>query len=133
MADIKLQPTDRCVLDYGITTVKTIKTTTKPLMKIQMTRWESPNFDGGTTYIYDASNVRYSFTEGKIISCSISISIPVGTTVSNVSFTDNSYTFSCTYRAGSVNQGTTLLATGTATIEYEVEESVSVIREVFII
>ena len=51
MADIKLQPTDRCVLDYGTTT--TTGTTTE---KLTVTMKNNSGASGGALgYIYEGS------------------------------------------------------------------------------
>ena len=121
MADIKLQPTDRCVLDYG-TTETSLSTTLNRAIILK----QEPILSAGE-YLYEGS-ISVLF-DGEVTSVTIykNASSPAAATFS-YSISGNTVTFSCRYNTPN-DYGSIYSATVNALINYT--QTVENKREVF--
>lgn len=86
MTDIKLQPTDRCVLDYGTTT-----TTTTTTEKLTVTMKNSSGASGGALGFMYTGSVTQRFTSGKIVSVQLAVPSAAGTEFTVTKISDIAY------------------------------------------
>lgn len=125
MADIKLQPTDRCVLDYGTTT-----TTTTTTERITITMQNDSGTSGGSFGFVYKGSVTQRFTNGKIVSVQLASTSIAGTEftvtkISDIAYRVEAQRLSTTYEGASISEAVMIKVT----YQKEVADK----REVFMI